>query len=41
MPVNFERITYFLQVCEHGSVSKAAENLYISPQALNKQIRTL
>lgn len=41
MPANFERITYFLQVCEHGSVSKAAENLYISPQALNKQIRTL
>ena len=41
MPVNFERIVYFLQVCESGSVSKAAGRLYISPQALNKQIRTL
>lgn len=41
MPADFERITYFLHVCECGSVSKAAEKLYISPQALNKQIRTL
>ncbi len=41
MPANFERIAYFLHVCECGSVSKAAEKLYISPQALNKQIRTL
>lgn len=41
MPANFERIVYFLQVCESGSVSKAAGRLYISPQALNKQIRTL
>ena len=41
MPANFERIVYFLQVCERGSVSKTAEQLYISPQALNKQIRTL
>lgn len=41
MPGKFERIEYFLQVCECGSVSKAAERLYISPQALNKQIRAL
>lgn len=41
MPANFERIVYFLQVCESGSVSKAAGRLYISPQALNKQIRIL
>lgn len=41
MLANFERIVYFLQVCECGSVSRAAEKLYISPQALNKQIRTL
>ena len=41
MPDNFERIAYFLQVCECGTVSKAAEELYISPQALNKQLRTL
>ena len=41
MPGDFERIAYFLQVCECGNVSKAAEKLYISPQALNKQLRTL
>lgn len=41
MPAKFERIAYFLCVCENGSVSAAAEQLYISPQALNKQIRTL
>jgi len=41
MSANFERIAYFLCVCECGSVTKAAAKLYISPQALNKQIRTL
>lgn len=41
MPADFERIVYFLHVCECGSVSKAAQRLYISPQALNKQMRTL
>ena len=41
MPANFERIAYFLRACECGNVSKAAKKLYISPQALNKQIRTL
>ena len=41
MPANFERVAYFLCVCECGSVSKAAAKLYISPQALNKQIRAL
>lgn len=41
MPADFERVAYFLHVCECGSVSKAAEKLYISPQALNKQIRLL
>lgn len=41
MSVDFNRVVYFLQICESGSVSKAAERLYISPQALNKQIRVL
>lgn len=41
MPVNFHRIAFFLQVCDSGSISKAAEHLYISPQALNKQMRVL
>ena len=41
MPADFNRIAFFLQVCESGSISKAAEHLYISPQALNKQMRVL
>lgn len=41
MSVNFDRMGYFLSVCEHGSISKAAQQLYITPQALNKQIRAL
>lgn len=41
MSIDFDRVVYFLQICESGSVSNAAERLYISPQALNKQIRTL
>lgn len=41
MTVDFNRIVYFLRVCECGSISKAAEHLYITPQALNKQIRIL
>lgn len=41
MSADFNRIVYFLHVCEHGSISKAAERLYISPQALNKQMRVL
>ena len=41
MNIDFTRTEYFLVVCECGSVSKAAEKLYITPQALNRQIRTL
>ncbi len=41
MPSDFNRIAFFLQVCESESITKAAERLYISPQALNKQIRLL
>lgn len=41
MTANFTRIIYFLTVCERGSIAGAAEKLYITPQALNKQIRML
>ncbi len=41
MTANFTRIVYFLTVCEYGSIAGAAEKLYITPQALNKQIRML
>ena len=41
MSADFNRCVYFLTVCHWGSVSKAAEKLYISPQALNRQIRLL
>jgi len=41
MSADFNRVISFLHVCEAGSISKAAEQMYISPQALNKQIRVL
>ncbi len=41
MPGDFNRTVYFLLVCECGSIAKAAEKLYITPQALNRQIRLL
>lgn len=41
MPVDFNRIVCFLQICESGSIAKASQQLYISPQALNKQMRIL
>lgn len=41
MTVNFTRVVYFLTVCECGSIAGAAEKLYITPQALNKQMRML
>jgi len=41
MPADFNRIVCFLKICENGSIAKAAQQLYISPQALNKQMRVL
>jgi len=41
MPADFNRTVYFLTVCQWGSIAKASEKLYISPQALNRQIRLL
>ncbi len=41
MSADFNRIIYFLHICENGSIAKTAERLYISPQALNKQLRVL
>ncbi len=41
MAADFNRCVYFLTVCEWGSIAKAAEKLYITPQALNRQIRLL
>ena len=41
MQADFNKILSFLCVCEHGTIARAAEQLFISPQALNKQIRVL
>lgn len=38
MQWNFQKIEYFLKVAETLNFSKAAKELYISPQSLNKQI---
>ncbi len=37
----YQRIRYFLQVAESGSFSRAAQQLYLSPQALMKQVSLL
>lgn len=39
--LDFQKIHYFLKVAETLNFTKAAEGLYISPQALNKQIARL
>lgn len=36
-----KQLRYFLAICEHGSISKAAENLFISQQALSSSIARL
>ena len=37
----YQRIKYFLKAAEYGSFSKAAAQMYVSPQALTKQIALL
>lgn len=39
--MEYQKIIYFLAAAETGNFSRAAKQLYISPQALNKQIRLL
>ncbi|NTV89254.1 MAG: LysR family transcriptional regulator [Clostridiales bacterium] len=41
MNVNFDKILYFLKAAERLNFSQAANELYISSQALNKQIAAL
>ena len=35
------KLSYFLKICETGSLSRASEALYVSQQALSKAIDTL
>ena len=39
--LNFEHIRYFVEVCEHKSISNAASHLFISQQALSYSINKL
>ncbi|MGL5757353.1 transcriptional activator NhaR [Plesiomonas sp.] len=39
--LNFNHLYYFWAVCKHGSVAKAAEILFITPQTVTGQIRAL
>ena len=39
--MEFKRIEYFLAVAKHLNFAKAAKELYITPQALSKQIKEL
>lgn len=36
--MNTKECTAFLKICEHGSVRKAAKDMYITPQGLSRQI---
>jgi len=38
MEINFHRLQYFISVAETLNFTKAAQDLYVSPQALNQQI---
>ena len=38
---DFQKIQYFIKVASTLNFTKAAQELYISPQALNKQIARL
>lgn len=39
--MNIQQLRYFEGICRYGSFSKAAQNLYISPQGLNMSILRL
>lgn len=39
--MEFKHIEYFVETCRHRSLSKAAEALYISQQALSRSIANL
>lgn len=39
--MDIKQLRYFLQVCENGSMLQAAQNIFISQQALSKAIATL
>lgn len=39
--MEYRKLEYFLKVCEFGSISRAAQKLYISQQALSKNIDSL
>ena len=37
----YQRVKYFLKAAEEGSFKKAAEQMYVSSQALTKQVNLL
>ena len=41
MHLNFNQLYYFWLVCKTGSVTQAAQDLHLTPQAVTSQIRTL
>lgn len=39
--MELRQLQYFMQICESGSILKAANNLYITQQAVSKSIAAL
>ncbi len=39
--MNLEQLRYFIDVCETGNISQSAKKFYISPQGMNKSLRSL
>ena len=39
--MDIKQMKYFLEICKHGSISHAAESLFISQQGLSSAVRRL
>ncbi|MBT8430724.1 MAG: LysR family transcriptional regulator, partial [Gammaproteobacteria bacterium] len=41
LKLNLKHLRYFWSVASHGSITKAAETLYLTPQTISGQLRDL
>jgi len=41
LKLNLKHLRYFWSVASHGSIARAAESLYLTPQTISGQLREL